>query len=277
VGSAAQVDRHGKSMEAGQACWSGKNLGVVLADGRVKVMRGGHTRPADCVRAELLSKLTPGQRKWLAAQGEVKAPLVMDGGHLVDAVAGMVVGWFGSIGVVALDGRVWFESGESQEIDRGCDFQVMKDLSADEEATVASIRARLGEDDAEQARRQCNKPDAMPGVCTLCGAMLADFTVPCARCSQGKVVVIQDEPRIVLPAGFLAAKTSDTLSRQVGGNHYKELGKYQPWEIIEALGLDYWEGNVLKYLLRWRKKAGLADLRKAQHYLEHMIAMEEAK
>jgi hypothetical protein len=67
-----------------------------------------------------------------------------------------------------------------------------------------------------------------------------------------------------------------TRQRQVGGDHYKALG-VEPWEIIQKNGLDYWEGNALKYLLRWRKKAGAQDLRKAIHYIEYLIAREEGK
>ena len=67
------------------------------------------------------------------------------------------------------------------------------------------------------------------------------------------------------------------MERQVGGDHY--LGKpMQPWDVIDAWGLDFWEGNCLKYLLR--RKPGtdrITDLRKARHYLDKCIAREEAK
>ena len=63
----------------------------------------------------------------------------------------------------------------------------------------------------------------------------------------------------------------DTLKVQVGGTHYKSMG-IQPWEIIEANGLDFWEGNALKYLLRWRTDKGKPeeDLDKIIHYVEHI-------
>lgn len=63
--------------------------------------------------------------------------------------------------------------------------------------------------------------------------------------------------------------------RQVGGDHY--LGKRcQPWDIIADWGLDFWEGNVLKYLLRRKPGTSRAeDLRKAIHYLEHAAARAE--
>lgn len=62
----------------------------------------------------------------------------------------------------------------------------------------------------------------------------------------------------------------DSLSRQVGGNHYK-VAAIQPWDVMAAYGLDPWSANVLKYLLRFPYKAGRQDLEKAQHYIEYLI------
>jgi hypothetical protein len=62
--------------------------------------------------------------------------------------------------------------------------------------------------------------------------------------------------------------------RQVGGDHYKQKA-IQPWDIITEYHLDFFEGNVLKYLLRC-KGDRLEDLKKAQHYLERKIELEEA-
>lgn len=60
---------------------------------------------------------------------------------------------------------------------------------------------------------------------------------------------------------------------QVGGTHYGDMA-IAPWEIIEKNDLDFWEGNVLKYLLRYRKKNGVEDLKKALHYLNYLIERE---
>lgn len=57
---------------------------------------------------------------------------------------------------------------------------------------------------------------------------------------------------------------------QVGGNHYK--GKaIQPWDYIVSNNLGYLEGNIVKYVSRWKEKNGVQDLRKAQHYLQKLI------
>lgn len=62
---------------------------------------------------------------------------------------------------------------------------------------------------------------------------------------------------------------SKTINQQVGGTHYKEH-KIQPWHIIDEYQLDFYEGNVLKYLLR-QKGVRLEDLKKCQHYLARKI------
>lgn len=57
-------------------------------------------------------------------------------------------------------------------------------------------------------------------------------------------------------------------------------GKDNPYEainIIEAYGMDFCEGNVLKYLLRYKKKNGIEDLKKAQWYLNRLIENEERR
>ena len=63
------------------------------------------------------------------------------------------------------------------------------------------------------------------------------------------------------------------LQQQVGGDHYRARG-IQPIEYIHANNLGFCEGNVVKYVTRWRDKGGKADLRKAIHYLELLIELE---
>ena len=63
------------------------------------------------------------------------------------------------------------------------------------------------------------------------------------------------------------------LNKQVDGNHYKDM-PIQPVEYIHANAMGYLEGNVVKYVSRWRNKNGLADLEKAKHYIELLIDLE---
>ena len=64
------------------------------------------------------------------------------------------------------------------------------------------------------------------------------------------------------------------LKQQVGGEHYKGC-KIQPVEYIHANGLDYLEGNVIKYITRHRTKGeGRKDIEKAIHYAQLILEME---
>lgn len=49
----------------------------------------------------------------------------------------------------------------------------------------------------------------------------------------------------------------------------------EPLDVIEAWGLGYHEGNIVKYITRWRSKDGVRDLRKAQEYLRRLIEIAE--
>ena len=59
---------------------------------------------------------------------------------------------------------------------------------------------------------------------------------------------------------------------QVSGTHYKKK-VIQPWDFIAANQLGYFEGNIVKYVSRWKDKGGIEDLRKARHYLDKLIKL----
>lgn len=67
---------------------------------------------------------------------------------------------------------------------------------------------------------------------------------------------------------------------QVGGTHYQGYD-YQPIELIEDLKLNFTEGCILKYAIRFRDKGGKEDLLKALDYirreLEKLIEVPEEK
>ena len=64
--------------------------------------------------------------------------------------------------------------------------------------------------------------------------------------------------------------------QQVGGAHYATKA-IQPWDFIIANNLGYLEGNVVKYVSRWKDKGGVQDLKKAQHYLQKLIEVSDEK
>lgn len=58
--------------------------------------------------------------------------------------------------------------------------------------------------------------------------------------------------------------------QQVGGRHYIDK-PFQPWDFIVGNKLGYLEGNIIKYVSRYKEKNGIEDLIKASHYLDKLI------
>jgi hypothetical protein len=75
---------------------------------------------------------------------------------------------------------------------------------------------------------------------------------------------------------FVEGHRQNALSVQEGGDHYKKLA-IQPVEYIYLNGIPFMEGSIIKYVTRWRDKGGIADLKKARHFLDILIQFEEEK
>lgn len=58
--------------------------------------------------------------------------------------------------------------------------------------------------------------------------------------------------------------------RQVAGSHYGG-GAHQHWDIVVEHSLNYFEGQITKYVMRCRKKNGKQDLEKAKHFIEKYL------
>lgn len=65
-------------------------------------------------------------------------------------------------------------------------------------------------------------------------------------------------------------KASET---QIGGNHYSDMA-IQPTEFIHKNGLSFIQGNIIKYVCRYKSKGGVEDLQKAKHYIDLLIEFE---
>jgi Protein of unknwon function (DUF3310) len=59
--------------------------------------------------------------------------------------------------------------------------------------------------------------------------------------------------------------------RQVGGDHYQ--ADIQHWDWVWSNDLNYFEGQITKYVMRARKKNGLQDLEKARHFLDKYMEL----
>lgn len=67
---------------------------------------------------------------------------------------------------------------------------------------------------------------------------------------------------------------TSALDDQVGGRHYMSK-PIQPVQYIHANDIGFFEGNVIKYVTRWKDKGGLDDLRKARHYIDLLLELED--
>ena len=69
------------------------------------------------------------------------------------------------------------------------------------------------------------------------------------------------------------AKKNQTRRTQIGGDHYAKM-KIQPIDFITENKLSFIQGNIIKYICRYKDKNGLQDLKKAQHYMNMLLEKE---
>lgn len=69
------------------------------------------------------------------------------------------------------------------------------------------------------------------------------------------------------------SKEKSALEQQVGGDHYKKLGEFQPWNVLhkwltpeELKG--FMKGTVISYLQREADKGQREGVEKARHTLD---------
>ena len=83
-----------------------------------------------------------------------------------------------------------------------------------------------------------------------------------------------DPPAFLSEAEREELLAGDPRNHQTGGDHYRSM-KIQPIDFIQANGLGFCEGNVVKYVCRYPTKNGLEDLLKARHYIDLLIRFVE--
>jgi hypothetical protein len=64
------------------------------------------------------------------------------------------------------------------------------------------------------------------------------------------------------------------LSTQIGWDHYTKLA-IQPMQYSMKNRLDPLQNTIIKYVTRFRDKAGIEDLEKAKHCIDMLIEFEK--
>ena len=86
-------------------------------------------------------------------------------------------------------------------------------------------------------------------------------------------IILDDGKPGWMPRYFELVEPSATL-KQVGGDHYRTLA-IQPVDYITQNKLDWCEGNIVKYITRWKQKGGVDDIKKVIHYAELLLGMQK--
>ncbi len=76
--------------------------------------------------------------------------------------------------------------------------------------------------------------------------------------------------------------TSSAVNSQKSGDHYKEMGDYQPWQVAAAWMnpqelKGFMKGTVIAYLEREEDKGGELDIEKAHHTLGLYLELRDKK
>lgn len=93
------------------------------------------------------------------------------------------------------------------------------------------------------------------------------FDSECGEC-------IEDAQIVKAGKGRICKEKLDSLSTQIGGNHYKKLA-IQPMTYSMENKLDPLQHTIIKYVTRFRDKNGIEDLEKAKHCIDMLIDWEK--
>ena len=73
---------------------------------------------------------------------------------------------------------------------------------------------------------------------------------------------------------------NDAVSGDIRPSHYwsqnPDVPPIQMWDYALSQNLGFFEGNIIKYVSRWRNKGGVQDLQKALTYLQRLIESQSS-
>ena len=68
-------------------------------------------------------------------------------------------------------------------------------------------------------------------------------------------------------------KENKTMSDNINPTYYRK--GIETTDYIVSHSMNYLEGNIIKYVTRYKDKGGLEDLKKAEWYLTRLIKIQE--
>ena len=106
------------------------------------------------------------------------------------------------------------------------------------------------------------------------------YNVICKICKQEYIINKSTLNREMGEGSFYICPTCrshDAAEKDnINPDHYGNSG-IDVIDFCQANNLDFMQGNVIKYITRYRKKNGLEDVRKAVEYINRILANEYPK
>ncbi len=101
------------------------------------------------------------------------------------------------------------------------------------------------------------------------------ISAPCIDCARGE----RWEAKLVDVASAITPVSPEVAAGREKGNllHYPDSRHGDVISLCLNGDIGFCEGNVIKYVTRWRKKNGLEDLYKAKTYLDRLIRFYKNK
>ena len=94
---------------------------------------------------------------------------------------------------------------------------------------------------------------------------------------------LEELAKKIITTDILEPKDTENNDNIISPNHYASDKGFEVFDVQEAfihelkgMSASYW-CNIVKYILRFQKKNGVEDLKKAKYYLEKLIEEELKK
>lgn len=149
---------------------------------------------------------------------------------------------------------------------------LFEEIGAHAQGAVASERPNLKAEDLNIAMENMSQ--------WACGKMVEGAVCGCTE--DAKIEQLVDRVAEMAMPRFITAPARPIQSSFIAESqpHYGGIAPLfrkdvQPIELIHSMGLGFFEGNIVKYVSRWRDKDGIEDLKKARTYLNWLIQEAE--
>jgi hypothetical protein len=83
--------------------------------------------------------------------------------------------------------------------------------------------------------------------------------------------------KVTIPHYSVIDKRGGIMEEIKKPSRYNKRGSLECWDVILDQEMNFLEGNVLKYIWRYKEKNGIEDLKKARVYLDKLILESEKK